>query len=199
MKKYEEVENIKTEEDASAFMEHMMELINLAANGQGQESLPSEISETLALLLKGCGAVPDAPESSAMASLGLESGAPSDSSAAPPPPPSSAVDEFVEFFDFSSFGTLADDDSGSKAPTPELLSSSSTNPSPESGSEVDTTGHHMNIDLKTTEEPLDVSDPMRLGPWKEIDGGESAYYQQAEWRWDSQMPILEQPWAIFTS
>jgi len=64
-------------------------------------------------------------------------------------------------------------------PTTDLVSSSSTNPSPESGSEF--------------------TDPLRLGTLKEVDGGESTYFHPSEWKWDNPMPMLEQPWAIFTS
>jgi hypothetical protein len=191
-KKQEEIDAIETEEDACAFLERMTELIKLAAGGQGQESLSSNISDTLAAILQGYGSIPDASDSSGMGSLGLDSVIQEE-----PPPALPAADEFVEFFDFSSFGTLDDDNGGSKAPTPDLLSSSSTNPSPESGSEADATGHPVTIDVKT-EDSLDFSDPLRLGPWKEIDGGESAYYLQPDWKWDGPMPVLEQPWAIFT-
>jgi hypothetical protein len=194
-KKQEEIENIKTEEEANAFLERMTELIKLAG-GQGEDSLNSDIAETLDIILKGCGVVPDAPEgsgSSSMSSLGLGESLGLRQSSPPSKPP---ADEFVEFFDFSSFGTLDDYDAGSKAPTPDLVSSSSTNPSPESGSEVDVTGQ-ATIDLKT--EDSDLSDPLRLGQWKEIDGGESAYYQSDHWKWDSPMPTVEPPWAIFTS
>ncbi|KAF8996578.1 hypothetical protein BDZ89DRAFT_1257565 [Hymenopellis radicata] len=73
----------------------------------------------------------------------------------------------------------------SRAATPDLVSSSSTNSSPESGSEVDTPHAHTFSDLKT-EEP---ADPLRLSTTKEVDGGESAYYQSTAWKWDgSPMP-----------
>ncbi|GLB40609.1 hypothetical protein LshimejAT787_0804800 [Lyophyllum shimeji] len=191
-KKNEAVENVKTEEDASAFLEQMTELIKMA--GEGQESLSSDISETLDMILKGYGTVPEGSE----AALGLSSlgGLPEPSvlSTSTKPP----ADEFVEFFDFSSFGTL-DEDNGddSKAPTPELLPSSSTNPSPESGSEADAAHHAL---LSSTEPKTEeLPDLLRLGTWKEIDGGESAYYQSGDWKWDSPMPTQEQPWAIFGS
>lgn len=188
VKKQEAIDDIKTEEDASAFLEHMAELIKLAAGDEGQESLTSDISQTLDEILKGYGGpVTDLPESSSS----MLSELPSVSPAAVKPP----VDEFVEFFDFSSFGNVDDDDSLSKAPTPDLISSSSTNPSPESNSESDAAHHALTSDVKVEERP----DPLRLGVFKEIDGGESAYYQNPDWKWDSPMPTLEQPWAIFTS
>jgi len=124
-----------------------------------------------------------------MSSLGMGDGsAPQDG--APP-----VVDEFVEFFDFSSFGAGDEDDAGSKAETPDLISSSSTNPSPESGSEVDAAHQALTSDVKSE----DFSDHLRLGVWKEVDGGESAYFHSGQWKWDSPMQSLDQPWAIFNS
>lgn len=186
-KKNEAAENVKTEEDASAFLEQMTELIKLAAGGEGQESLTSDISETLDQILKGYGDTPDGM----LSSLGESSRMHVSS---PPPTNLPIQDEFFEFIDFSSFGTLEDDDDGSKAPTPDL-SSSSTNPSPESGSEADAAHHALlsSTEFKTEDRP----DPLRLGTWKEIDGGESAYYQSSDWKWDSPMPTQE--WAIFPS
>lgn len=191
IKKAEVIENIKTEEDASAFLEQMTEFIKMAGEGQ-QEALSSDISETLDQILKGYGSVPDGPDAlhgfSSFGSLGEPS---TQASTSKPHP-----DEFVEFFDFSSF-TAADEenDTDSKAATPEL---SSTGPSPDSGSEADGVQHVlMSMEPPKTEE---LPDLLRLGPWKEIDGGESAYYHTAEgWKWDSPMPTLEQPWAIFNS
>ncbi|RDB30960.1 hypothetical protein Hypma_000130 [Hypsizygus marmoreus] len=192
-KKTDAVENIKTEEDASAFLEQMTELIKMAAGGEGQESLTTDISETLDMILKGYGTVPDGSEGAHnLSSLGL-----GESSRTSPPPTKPPADEFVEFFDFSSFDPLEDDDDdGSKAPTPELIPSSSTNPSPESNSEADP--HHALLSSTETKTE-DFPDLLRLGTLKEIDGGESAYYQPGDWKWDSPMPTLEQPWAIFTS
>jgi hypothetical protein len=85
-------------------------------------------------------------------------------------------DPFDEFLDFS-FGTVEDEDST----TPHLVSSS--NPSPESNHDAES-GHDLlasaspsTIDVKTE----DFSGPLRLGTWKEIDGGEAAYFQTTEW------------------
>lgn len=107
-----------------------------------------------------------------------------------------ANDAFLEFIDFSSFTTLEDEDNDSKAPTPDLVPSSETNLSPESGSEGDLLGNAGPPDKTKIEEP---GDPLRLGSLKEIDGGESAYYQVDNWKWEGSMHTLDQPWAIFTS
>ena len=192
-KKNEAIDSIKTEEDASVFLEQMTaELIKMAANGEDQESLSSDISDTLEMILKGYGPIPDI--SGAM-SLGESSTAREQSSPAP------LMDSFDEFFDFS-FGAVDDDENNSKAPTPDLVSSSSTNPSPESNHEVDAANHGLSssslsaMEIKTEEQP----DHLRLGTWKEIDHGEATYYNPTtEWKWDSPMPSHEQPWAIFNS
>ena len=192
-KKNEAIDSIKTEEDASVFLEQMTaELIKMAANGESQESLSSDISDTLEMILKGYGPIPDI---SGTMSLGESSAAREQSSPAP------LMDSFDEFFDFS-FGTVDDDENNSKAPTPDLVSSSSTNPSPESNHEVDAANHGLSssslsaMEIKTEEQP----DHLRLGTWKEIDHGEATYYNPTtEWKWDSPMPSHEQPWAIFNS
>ncbi|KAK0470025.1 uncharacterized protein EV420DRAFT_1257420 [Desarmillaria tabescens] len=191
-KREETVENIRTEEDASQFLEQMTELIKMA--GEGQEStLSSDISETLDMILKGYSAAPDGVDGTSTSSSVGEG---SSTGGHEPTPSIPSADEFVEFFDFSLFETEANDDEGSKAPTPDLVSSSSTNPSPESGSEADPAHHALTFSDFKTDEP---SDPLRLGTFKEVDGGESAYYQSTEWKWDGPMTTLDQPWAIFTS
>ncbi|KAF9016711.1 hypothetical protein BDZ89DRAFT_398332 [Hymenopellis radicata] len=51
----------------------------------------------------------------------------------------------------------------------------------------------------TTEE-LEPADPLGLSTMKEVDGGESAYYQSTAWKWDgSPMPRADQPptWSSF--
>jgi hypothetical protein len=191
-KKNEAIDSIKTEEDASVFLEQMSELIKMATNGEGQESLSSDISDTLEMILKGCGPIPDI--SGAM-SLGESSTA-----REPSPPPASLMDSFEEFFDFS-FGTVDEDENNSKAPTPDLVSSSSTNPSPESNHEVDAANHGLSSSsLSAMEIKTEEPDPLRLGTWKEIDHGEATYYNPTtEWKWDSPMPSHDQPWAIFNS
>jgi hypothetical protein len=193
-KKNEAIDSIKTEEDASVFLEQMTaELIKMAANGESQESLSSDISDTLEMILKGYGPIPDI---SGTMSLGEFSTA-----REPSPPPAPLMDSFDEFFDFS-FGTVDDDETNSKAPTPDLVSSSSTNPSPESNHDVDAANHGLTssslsaTEIKTEEQP----DLLRLGTWKEIDHGEATYYNPTtEWKWDSPMPSHDQPWAIFNS
>jgi hypothetical protein len=198
VKKEQQIENIKTEEDASAFLEQMTELIRLAAGNDGQESLTSDISETLDIILKGCGQ--DTSDPGAIASLGMgdvvgRASSPSDVMA--------TVDEF-QFKDFLDFTSCAADDDYSKPTTPDLVASSSTNLSPESASDPADAAAHTAVGISSdaakfanlkTEDSYD-SDLSRLGAWREIDGGESAYYQSDKWSWEGPMSVLDQPWAF---
>ncbi|KAJ7126729.1 hypothetical protein C8R44DRAFT_103842 [Mycena epipterygia] len=112
----EQVENVKTEEDGAAFHEQMAELFKMTARNNGEETLISEFLEPLpALFDTGFGTDEGA---SGMSSLPVG-------------------DEFVNSFDFSSFKRDDEDDAGSREATLDLISSSSVNPRPESGSEVD--------------------------------------------------------------
>jgi len=194
IEKEERIENIKTDEDANAFLEQMTELIRLAADNDGQESLTSDISETLDMILKGCSQ--DTSDSGVMASLSMSDvvGRPSSPTSGLAP----AADEF-QFKDFLDFTSCAADDDYSKPATPDLIVSSSTNPSPESASDaVDAAGTSSDT-TKLPSFKLESSydsDLLRLGVWKEIDGGESTYYQSDKWDWEGAMPILDQPWAF---
>lgn len=195
VKKEEQIENIKTDDDANAFLEQMAELIRLAAGNDGQESLTSDISETLDMILKGVGQDTTDPGTMASLTMGNVVGRPSS--------PSSLLASTDEFQDFLDFTSCAADDDYSKPATPDLVVSSSTNPSPESASDsADAAGHAAAGASAATklanfkiEDSYD-SDPLRLGVWKEIDGGESAYYQSDKWNWDGPMPVLDQPWAF---
>lgn len=195
VKKEQQIENIKSEEDASAFLEQMTELIRLA--GEGQDSLNSDISETLDTILRGVAQdTSDTSGTSSMAPLGLAD-MPQPTNALP------AADEFQDFLDFTS--CAAADEDGSKPATPDLISSSSTNPSPESASDPADAAAHAAASTSDNarlanfkiEDSYDAG-PLGLGAWKEIDGGESSYYQSDKWNWEGPMPVLDQPWA-FTS
>jgi len=191
-KKQENIANLKTDEEVIDLMGQMTELIKFAAGAeeQGQSvSLTTGISETLEMLLKGYGPIPDSIEGYGGTSVCGEPSGSRELETGPGP----LADAFDEFIDFS-YVTAEDEDSK----TPDLISSSSTNPSPESNHEAEA-GHHL---LTSSTSALDIkvedsSDLLRLGTWKEIDGGESAYYQTTEWKYDSPMTSLDQPWAIF--
>ena len=177
LKKTEAVENVKTEEDATSFLEQMSELLRSAVT-DGDESTAPNLSDTLDMILKGYNSMPDAPEGSTSASHTADTNSAS---------VAAAMASADEFFDFSSF--IDDDESASKADTPDLVPSSSTNPSPES--EADPAHHHSPL------HGFEDHDPLALGTFKEIDGGETAYYQATDWKWEGSMPSVD--WAVFPS
>jgi len=188
VKRNEEAEKIKTDDDAAEFFEN---LIKQASEVEPQSSMVSDISDTLDQILKSYTSGSDITSTT-----GLSEPSGSTERRLPSPAPNGVMaisDEFGDFFDFSSF---AEDEVGSKAPTPDLLAASSTNTSPESGS--DPIGTPFPTDL-TSDDPSGGTDLRRLGMWKEIDGGEGAFYQQDNWKWDTPMPTMDQPWAIFNT
>jgi len=191
IKKEEDLVSIKTDEDAAQFMENMSNLLKAASN-DSQDSL-SQVSQTLDLILKNFDGSNDLGDTS-FGDLG---------SLRPSSPSAGGVGSALDGFEFFDFSMGAMDDEGSKAATPDLVPTTSTNPSPGSGSEADTNQHHTTatsdplvVDPKV-EDFSDLVDPLRLGAWGEIGGGESAYYQASDnWKWDSPMQTLEQPWAF---
>ena len=197
LKRQQEIENIKTDEDATAFLDRMQELFAMTASTD--DEIHHDIASTLHQILAGVAQQPAdaAATAAALSARGVGDAGPPPTALSPHMGP--ANDAFLEFLDFSSFTTLEDEDNDSKAPTPDLVPSSETNPSPESGSEGDSLGSTGSPDKTKIDESGDRSDPLRLGSLREIDGGESAYYQSGEWKWEGTMPTLDQPWAIFTS
>ncbi|EIM90817.1 uncharacterized protein STEHIDRAFT_152510 [Stereum hirsutum FP-91666 SS1] len=192
-----------SDEDLIAFLENITQYTN-TTNPEGSQAYvgSSELGDVLNELLKAYPSTDveangEGSSSSALGSLELDGPHPLS-------PPSSQLpepDSFAEYYDLSSF----DDVSVPKAPTPDLVQASSTNPSPESGSEADAAGHltamhHIGnagsphiaaVGLDDSEE-----DPLRLGIWKEIDGGEAAFYEASGWKWDAPMSTSEHPWAV---
>jgi len=193
VKKQQEIENTKTDEDAAAFFDSMKELFAMTASTHNE--MHHDIASTLDQILAGV--AQDPADAAALSVHGVGDAGPPPTALSPHMAP--ANDAFLEFIDFSSFTTLEDEDNDSKAPTPDLVHSSETNPSPESGSEGDLLGITGSPDKTKIDELGDRSDPLRLGSLREIDGGESAYYQGGDWKWEGSMPTLDQPWAIFTS
>ncbi|KAG1821927.1 uncharacterized protein BJ212DRAFT_1334597 [Suillus subaureus] len=191
-KRHQEVENINTDEDANAFMDKMKELVAMTASTDA--GVYDDIAHTLDRILQGTAQDPTHITTSAFASsIG---GPPSELS--PPAAPNDAFLEFHEFIDYSRFTTLEDEED-SKAPTPDLVPSSSTNPSPQSNPDADQSQGASSPGKAKIEDPRESNqlDLLHMGAFKEIDGGESAYYQSSDWKWDGPMTTLDQPWAIY--
>ncbi|KAI0703825.1 hypothetical protein BC835DRAFT_1317755 [Cytidiella melzeri] len=190
MKKNEEVEAVQSDEDAAKFIENMTEMLKMASN----DEFSAEISNALALVISGY-------SDTSIGDTGF--GMLGDVGSSSPMTNSQPTGDGLEFFDFSSYSSAYDDDTGSKAVTPDLLQATSTNPSPRAGSENEHTVHVSNVpDTVTIVEPKADDgtvglDPLRLGIWKEIDGGIGSYHQPGDgWKWDGHMPSSEQSWAI---
>ncbi|KAI5985987.1 hypothetical protein EDD15DRAFT_2532631 [Pisolithus albus] len=162
VKRQQQIENVKTEEDAIAFFDQMRELLAITARADG--SVHTDIAASLSEILAG---VSQEPEDAAATAAAI-----------------SAAREL-------------DEESDSKAPTPELVPSTEANPSPESGSDADPlTGSPGKTKIEDSSDHIDL---LRLGVLREIDGGEAAHYQSDHWKWEGTMQTPEQPWAMLTS
>ena len=185
--KGQEVVAVKTDEDALKFLE------KISAETQGP--WPSQLLDMSEEVLKAVG------DTSALEDPNTLTFGESSSGMTSSPPPSHislGLDGF-EFFDFTSFSS-PEDDSVSKAATPDLVQTPSTCPSSDSGSETDATvglpavdDTAKAVDPSTAEDVEDRPDYLRLGMFKEI-GGQSSYYHVADWKWEGSMP--EQTWAF---
>lgn len=192
LKRVEEVENVKSNEEASKLLEEVVGLITQAQTVDGQASMASDISDTLDQILKSYTAGSDLPSVGDLSDTSHMDHRPNNA-----PASSNDVvtisDEFGDFFDFSSYDTF------SKATTPDLVPASSTNTSPESAS--DGPAHTpLAADNGFGDDSLNSgSDIRKLGFWTEIDGGEGVLYQQDNWKWGGQMQTMDPAWAISTT
>ncbi|KIY69069.1 hypothetical protein CYLTODRAFT_244517 [Cylindrobasidium torrendii FP15055 ss-10] len=181
LKQREEVAvKAETEEEVVNYFEKMTQLIKLAGD---KDELGTVVDDAFENLIKNYSGGPEG------ASMSHSRGEPSTQTASAPVPDDSGDD----FFDFSQFDPVPAGEEDEPAPTPDLVSSSSTNPSPESGSEADAGQHAFTfLDFKQDE----THDPLHLGTMKEVDGGEATYYHSSQWKWDDPMPVPEPTWAM---
>lgn len=197
-KRDEQADKVETDEDAIAFLRGIEDLMKKQVGSNGV--VPPECSETLEYILKGYdGDITGADASSSGLSGALDPSALLASS--PELSQHSTIDSnFDAFFDFSSFGAGDEDVSVSKAPTPDLVASSSANPSPESGAD-EPANQHAGVSTSTpkiADASVDdyLSGPLRLGIFGEVDGGESSFYSSDSWKWEGLMPTADPAWAI---
>jgi hypothetical protein len=193
-----QVEGVKSEEEANIFFAQMSDLFKMNPPTETSGGGEADFTEIANILLKGCTQVPGAPGgSSAGGGDGLDAFV-NPLSEPPSMLPSGMKDDLEQYFDFS----LGVEDDDSK--TPELTSSSSTtntSPGSNSGNEPAADAQGSASAPATTneiknEESVDLT---HLGLWKGIDGGDSAYFQSFDWKWDSSMTSSENPWAFLTS
>jgi hypothetical protein len=98
----------------------------------------------------------------------------------------STTHKFIDFLWYRNF-----EDENATAATATLVSISSRNLSPESTiSDTDEIHHTSNV-ADATDTKFDYSfdflEPLTLGIFEEIDGGESAYYAGPSWKWDGRL------------
>lgn len=176
-----EVAGLKTPQQSTEFLSEMTELLrNVTSTTEGQNGpSPEQFGETLEMLLKSVGG----------------EGAPIVNGLGGDFPQSPGAGPSLSFDDLFDFSNMADEEDYKD--TPDLIRSSSTNPSPESNNSEGDHGVTSSSSVKLDPKSEDMSDVMPTGLWKEIDGGEAAYFQSSEWKWDGPMSTMDQPWAIY--
>ncbi|KAF9814422.1 hypothetical protein IEO21_05086 [Rhodonia placenta] len=199
VKKDDSVDHIQNEADACQFVETVMsDLEQIFSTPEGADAVSLagiSISETLEHILKGITSSTESTDASSSSGGYSDTLDLSGFSSTPP-----KLDGCEEYFDFSSFGP-GEDEMASKAPTPDLVPASSTNPSPGSGSGSDIESGHGSSSFdsaKIAGVDGDDSEILRLGMWQEVDGGVGAYFNPSDmWKWDGPMPSAD-GWAMFT-
>ncbi|KAI9066120.1 hypothetical protein FKP32DRAFT_1589998 [Trametes sanguinea] len=195
-KRQAQADAVKTEDEAVKFFEQMSSWLNQ----EGEESLKSEIADSLQEILK---AYPDVPDDGGLSSLAGSSFFDSITVGSSSPKMGNATVDPSDFFDFTSYG-LTDEDSPSKVGTPDLVqTSSSVGPSPGSASETEAhpPASSSTADTAKIADPkAESSEAIPQDLWRAIDGGEAAYYNASDnWSWDKPMPTVEHPWQIYPS
>ena len=202
-KRQAEADAIKTDDEAAKFFEQMSHWLNQVTNeGDTGESLKTEIADSLDEILK---AYPSMTGENGLSSLAGSNFMDAINIGGSSPKQSATTVDPADFFDFTSYG-LPEEETGSKAATPDLLpASSSVGPSPGSASETE-----AHPPASTAADTAKIADP-KADPsegvdaipqelWRAIDGGESAFYNASDnWKWDQPMPAMEQPWAFYPS
>jgi hypothetical protein len=193
-KRQQEVDGIESNQDVQLFLARATEDFLMSRNADGNEGHSVDLSKTLQELFKE---VPmfEVPDSFP--------GPPAESAAIPssPKPPDNTLDIF-DFFDFSQCEEPVT--STSKIDTPDLVHGSSANPShesvsPESVAETPkgdnaaiASSRAKDVKIEDTSGP----NPLALGVWEEINGGEPAYFEHPRYKWEGDMPVQDVPWAM---
>jgi hypothetical protein len=175
-KRDEQAESVKTDEQAMALFEHVTKFIH--ENPESAEAASNALDE----ILRTYPPVPDIDDPTAASSFSFGD--------LPPASPQHPIgpDFFGDFIDYSAF---------EDTPTPDLVAGSSTNPSPESASDQDHphTGRAGSSPQISNSKTDDAYDLLRPTVWKEI-GGDTMFHQPPGWKWEGQMDVPEQAWAI---
>ncbi|KAI9512951.1 hypothetical protein F5148DRAFT_560177 [Russula earlei] len=179
-KRDEQAENVKTDEQAMAFVEHVTKFID--ENPESAEAA----SSALEAILRTYPPAPDMEDPMVPTSFSFGDLPPTS------PPHATGHDIFGDFIDYTAF---------EDTPTPDLVAGSSTNPSPESASDQDHphTGRAGPSPQISNAKVEDAYDLLRPTVWQEIAGGDQMFHQAQGWRWDGPMETPDQAWAISTS
>ena len=190
-KRQQEVDTVESNQDVQAYLARATEDFLVSGTAEGHDGASEDLSRTLQELFNGMPT--DVPDSFP---------GPSESSANPssPKPSDNAMDLFA-FIDFSQFEDCEPVASTSKIDTPDLVHASSTNPSPESVAETPK-GENAAIASNRAKDGIRIADdanapnPLALGTWPEIHGGEPAFYDHPRYKWEGDMPVQDDPWAM---
>jgi hypothetical protein len=168
----EHSEDVKTDEQALSLFERVTKFIDEAP--EFDEAASNSLDE----ILRDIDTI--APSSSILGDL-------------PPVSPQLQINSFEEFIDYSAL-----DD----APTPDLIASSSVNPSPESVSDQDhlQSGRACSPQMFNVEAG-DAYELLRPTVLKDIAGGDTMFHQAQGWKWEGELETedSDQEWTISTS
>jgi hypothetical protein len=178
-KRNEQADNVKTDDQALAFVESVTKFID--ENPESAEAASHALDE----ILRTCPPSSDIDDPTMVPSFGF-----GDLPSTSPPHPF-GNDVFGEFIDLAAFD---------ETPTPDLVAGSSTNPSPESTSDQDHPhmGHAGSPPVSHAKTG-DTYDLLRPNVCKEIAGGDTMFHQTSGWKWEGPMETPDQAWAISTS
>lgn len=194
MKKEQEVDDITSSEGSTNFLELMASMVNTIASDPQIDPHTNILDMVQSVLLQfESFPVNPAPTATAPSAAAEAS--------------TSAGDDMMRYLDFAS--AEADDDVNT-ASTPDLVAASA-NPSPESGTSGSpnlasaTTSTSSGTVQKVGTTPFDELSFFNdryltsTAAFDEIDGGESSYYMNPDWKFEGPMVPLDFPWAITSS
>lgn len=196
-KRQHEVNGVESVQDVQTYLARATDDFLVSGNAEGTEGSTNDLAKTLQDLLNG---VPLFEAPNAFPGPTVES-------VAMPPSPKQSDNAFdlFDFFDFSKCEAEEPVTSTSKIDTPDLVHGSSANTnhesvSPESVAETPK-GENAAIassrakDVKIAEDTSGPN-PLALGIWQEIHGGEPAYFEHPGYKWEGDMEVQDVPWAM---
>ncbi|KAI0073671.1 hypothetical protein K474DRAFT_1649179 [Panus rudis PR-1116 ss-1] len=185
-KKQQEVEEIKSNEDAVKFLEQKQNEV-LQAGEEGVQDVNQTLQEILSVV--------DFTGMGGMDFSGLNFSAIGDDGSR------TTAGSIDDWLDLSSYPAVDD----SKAATPDLVHTSSTNPSPESAPDSDanhgSSNSNDNAKIADNKDDFDwsLSFMDQYNGIKPLAGNEATFYINPEFDYENPMPASSDPWAISSS